>query len=99
MAFLNAQERAKLRDDLKQVGNIHRIRGRMNRIDTQGKIRYFRNNVRVGEWHTRYDLKGLGTVVTIIERNQVSPEQRGDDLRSDFDIMDIVVDPMPENKA
>jgi hypothetical protein len=46
---------------------------------------------------TRFELDGLGTRVTLIERYE--PTERGGKLRARFELLDVVVEPTPDNRT
>lgn len=96
MAFLNAQERERLKNELLSM-NYGRAKGRINRIDPDAKLVYWRNAQRVGEWHTRFDLPRLGTSVSLIEVIHTKPTDRERVYRRDYEMVDVRVEPLPEN--
>jgi|SRR5664279_180763 len=104
MAYLNHEEREKLASDLTKI-SVSKARGKLRRMDPKVKLAYLRNAQGSGEYTTRFDLFGLGTVVTLVERE--SEEQSATDkqgsapvrLKSEFSLAEVIVDPMPENKT
>lgn len=104
MAYLNRAEREKLLNDLKTM-KFNRAKGKLRRIDPKGKIAYFRNAQEAGKLYTRFELYGLGTVVTLIESEtgtqttDVAAGAAAVRLKPSFDLLEVVVDPMPENKT
>ena len=97
MAYLNAQERDRLRNDLLGM-SYNRAKGRLNRIDPQGRLVYWRNSQRVGEWHTRFDLPGLGTTVSLVEVIYSKATNKERVSRRSYELVDVRVEPMPENR-
>ncbi|MEP7293324.1 MAG: hypothetical protein ABI835_16190 [Chloroflexota bacterium] len=104
MAYLNQQEREKLLDELTRM-SIGKARGKLRRMDAKGKIAFMRNAQSPGEYVTRYDLHGLGTVVTLVEREgeaAVTKDLAGSaSVRSkpEFRLAEVTVEPMPENRT
>lgn len=96
MAYLNAQERENLRTELKNL-SFGAAKFKLHRLDKKGRLAYLRNNQRTGQWMTRFELDGLGTRVTLIERYESI--ERGGKLRAQFDLLDVVVEPTPENRT
>lgn len=97
MAFLNAQERERLKNDLLGM-SYNRAKGRLNRLDPQGKMVYWRNSQKVGELHTRFDLLGLGTTVSLVEKMNLKPTDKDRVSRTSFELTDVIVEPLPENR-
>ncbi len=95
MAYLNAEEREKLRQELQGM-SFSKAKGRLARMDRKGKLKYYRTNQRVNQLWTRYDLEGLGTRVTLIETNYTTTLD--EKVRSKFELIDVVVEPTPENR-
>jgi hypothetical protein len=98
MAYLNDSEREALLQDLSRM-NFNKARGRLRRMDPQGRLAVYRNVQNTGEWVTRYDLVGLGTRVTLIE----DCHQRKTDgevvVRPEFELVRVIVEPMPGNRT
>ncbi|MFW5708641.1 MAG: hypothetical protein ACOCX5_00330 [Chloroflexota bacterium] len=99
MAYLNAKEREKLEHDLAKM-DFNRAKRKLRRMDRQSKLAMYRNVQTTGEWMTRYDLVGLGAKVTLIE-DRVSgydgqPDQR---QAADFELVRVIVEPLPENRT
>lgn len=97
MAYLNAQERERLKNDLLAM-SYNRAKGRLNRIDPQSRLVYWRNSQKVGELHTRFDLPGLGTTVSLVEVIGHKATDKERISRTSFDFIDVRVDPLPENR-
>jgi hypothetical protein len=104
MAFLNREEREKLLNDLTKM-KVPRARGKLRRMDPKGKLAYMRNAQEGGEYWTRYELYGLGTVVTLVERanagNTVLDKAGSASTRyePEFYLTEVMVEPMPENHS
>jgi hypothetical protein len=104
MAYLNREEREKLLNDLTKM-SAPRARGKLRRMDSKVKLAYLRNAQEGGEYWTRYELYGLGTVVTLVEKadeTQTSTDEPGSAairLSKDYRLAEVMVEPMPENKT
>ncbi len=96
MAFLNEQERDKLLEELKKK-NFNQAKGKLARMDPQGRLAYYRNVQNAGEWVTRYDLEGLGTRVTLVEQNLNANDSAKN--KNDFQLVRITVEPLPGNRT
>lgn len=94
MAYLNEQERDKLLDDLKDM-KFNRAKNKLARMDKQGRLVYYRNVQMSGEWHTKYVLEGLGTIVTLVEVNHTSNDDAKN--KQNFEFVRIVVEPTAGN--
>ena len=97
MAFLNEQERDKLLEELKKK-NFNQAKGKLARMDPQGRLAYYRNVQNAGEWVTRYDLEGLGTRVTI-GRSKTSTPTTPRRTKTTFKLVRITVEPLPGNRT
>jgi hypothetical protein len=97
MAYLNAQEREALLQELKKLNTFNRAKGRLQRIDPKGRLALFRNNQSTGKWITRFDLSGLGTRVTLVE--EFKPRPKHSKQRADYELIDIIVEPLPDNRT
>jgi hypothetical protein len=104
MAFLNRAEREQLLNDLKTM-KFNRAKGKLRRMDPKGHIAYFRNAQESGSLSTRFELHGLGTVVTLIERNSATLKTNdaagANKVRSksEYVLSEVVVEPTPENRT
>lgn len=97
MAFLNKNEREKLRDELKQM-RFNQAKGKVRGMDDKARLVYLRNVQNVNQWATRYELPSMGVRVTLIEEFDML-EQKSGKLRADYDLIDVKVEPTPENKT
>lgn len=96
MAYLNEQERDNLLDELKDM-KFNRAKYRLARMDPKGRLAYFRNVQMSGEWHTKYVLEGLGTIVTLVETNQsANTEARN---KQHYEFVNIIVEPTATNRT
>lgn len=104
MAYLNQQEREKLLNELTKM-KVPRARGKLRRMDSKGKLAFIRNAQATGEFLTRYDLHGLGVVVTLIERKDETetatdkPGSASVRYKPDFYLSEVTVEPMPDNQT
>ena len=104
MAYLNREEREKLLNELTKM-KAPRARGKLRRMDPKVKLAFLRNAQESGEYWTRYDLVGLGTVVTLVERGdeeQTFTDKEGSApvrLSKDYTLTQVMVEPMPENQT
>ncbi|NWG18220.1 MAG: hypothetical protein HXY41_16475 [Chloroflexi bacterium] len=92
MAYLDAQQRATLRDELKTL-KFNQAKGKLRRMDAKARLVLYRNSQQVGRWLTRYDLDSLGTQVTLVEEYHVS-----DNMKSEWKLVDVKVEPTPDNR-
>jgi len=97
MAYLNAQERDRLKNELQGL-SYNRAKTRLNRIDPSGRLVYWRNSQRVGEWHTRFDLPSLGASVSLVEVQNEKSTNKDRVSRVKYEMIDVRVEPMPENQ-
>lgn len=99
MAYLNQQQRESLRHELLGM-KYNSAKGKLNGMDPKGKLVYWRNAQRVGEYHTRFDLLSLGTTVTIVEGNETSKPGNFEGVtRKSMDVIDVRVEPLPDNQT
>jgi hypothetical protein len=99
MAYLNRQERAELLEKLKKM-KFGRAKGKLNRMDPKGRMAYYRNAQQTGELVTCFELDGMGTRVFLIERmKQKTTSSALGLMKSEFEFVEVVVEPMPENRT
>ncbi len=105
MAYLNAQEREALARELTTM-KFNQAKGKLRRMDADGKLAFLRNNQETGEYLTRFDLYGLGVVVTLIEREVGEPVTRTDApgsaavrIKPEMALDEVDVTPMPDNHS
>ena len=96
MAYLNEQERDNLLDDLKKL-TFNRAKAKLARMDPKGRLAYYRNVQKVGEWHTKYILEGLGTIVTLVEVNHTGNTRTRN--KQDYEFVNIMIEPTPSNRT
>ena len=97
MAYLTTEERTKLQADLAQL-KFNQANGRLKRMDSKGRLVFYRNAQRVGQWWTRYELNGLGTVVTLVEQHRDKATGNPKLVKSEFDLVEVIVEPTPDNR-
>lgn len=95
MAYLNKQARDALRNELKTIG-FNKAKAKLHHMDSKSRLAFFRNVQRVGQWSTRFELPSLGTRVTLIE--SLSTRENGRKIKTDYELVDVLVDPTPDNK-
>lgn len=98
LTYLNAQQREELLNELKGMP-FKKARGRLNRIDRRGKLRYHRNSQASGEVHTMYVLETLGTKVTLVEKPLVDIDAQPGTYKPDYKLIDVIVEPLPDNQS
>ena len=96
MAYLNEQERDKLLDQLKNM-KFGKAKGKLERIDPKGRLAYYRNVQMSGEWHTKFVLEGMGTIVTLVEKLHNANDQARN--KQDFEFVNIIMEPTPDNQT
>lgn len=96
MVYLNKQQRDALQKELKSM-SFGRAKSRLHRIDSQGRLAVYRNNQSVGQWVTRFDLRGLGTRVMLVEAYDTRTQ--GGKHKAKFELVDVIVEPLPDNKT
>jgi hypothetical protein len=68
-------------------------------MDRRGRLVFYRNAQRTDQWLTRYELVGLGTRVTLVEAHYDAPDRRKENrTRAEFDLVDVIVEPTPDNR-
>ena len=97
MAYLTKEERENLEKELKGL-KFNQANGRVRGMDSHGRLVYYRNAQQVGEWWTRYELKSFGVRVTLIEKHWDKATDRADRGRAQFELVDVKVEPTPDNR-
>ncbi len=95
MAYLDEQQRQKLLNELKDM-NFNQARRRLRRLDPRGRLAFFRNAQEVGRFMTRFDLESLGTRVTLVEGHRDAAKDGK--LKSEFELVEVIVEPTPDNR-
>ncbi len=97
MAYLNANERLALLEDLRKM-NFNQAKWKLLHMDPQGRLAFIRNNQEVGRWMTRFDLSGLGTRVTLVERRKDIDRNAGRQ-KVEYEMDEVIVEALPENRT
>ena len=95
MAYLNEQERDALLNELKDL-SFGKARFKLSRIDSKGRLAFFRSSYKPNELWTRYELAGLGTRVTLIEEQTGTDEKSG---QPQYKYAEVIVEPIPGNRT
>ncbi len=105
MAYLNAQQREALARELTTM-KFNQAKGKLRRMDAQGELAFLRNAQATGEYLTRFELHGLGVVVTLIEREPsedvTTTSATGSAsvrLKPNFVLDEVDVAPLPDNHS
>lgn len=98
MAYLTEAERDELLNELVDM-SFNQARRKLRRMDPQVRLGLYRNMQRVGEWATRYELKGLGTIVTLIERADNYDDDPGSRAWPKYDLIRVAIEPTPDNRT
>lgn len=100
MAYINAQERAALAEELSQM-DFRRAKNRLHRLDRKGRLAYYRTAQMSGELHSHWELDGLGVNVTLIEAVKPTdkPNLTGNRKRAEFELREVIVEAQPQNRV
>ncbi len=98
MAYLNTNERNQLKQELDALNDFTKAKRRLFLADAKGRLAFFRNAQHSGQLETRFDLEGLGTRVTIIEKHSRELDEKKSVWHSSYELLDIVVEPLPDNR-
>lgn len=96
MAFLDANERQALLDELRQL-TFNQAKGRLQRRDPKSRLIFFRNVQNVNQWATRYELPSMGVRVTLIEEKDTNKQNRLG-AQVEYTLKEMIVDPTAENR-
>lgn len=94
MAYLNAQQRENLLNELSKL-NFNKAKGKVRGLDPNSRLVVYRNAQGTGRWITRYDLPTLGTRVSLVEKHQDA--LHGGKTKSEFELSEVVVEALPGN--
>lgn len=100
MAYLNEQERDNLLNELKNMtfdGANWKLRLMLK--GKPGRMAYYRNAQQTGRWLTRYEMTGLGTRVTLVEKHTDGEDKQANRTRSKFEFVEVIVEPTPDNRS
>jgi len=95
MAYLNEQQRMALLNELTRM-NFNKAKAKVRGMDPKARLAFYRNAQGVGRWMTRYDLPTLGTRVTLVESHR-DKAGNGSRLKSEFELAEVIVEPLPDN--
>lgn len=98
MAYLNSEERAQLERELKDINDFIKVKRRLFLADKKGRLAFYRNAQHSGQLETRFDLEGLGTRVTLIEKHSREMDAKGKFWNSQYELVNIQVEPLPNNR-
>jgi hypothetical protein len=96
MAYLNAEQREKLVNDLKGLP-FNKAKGKVRGMDANSRLVYYRNSQGVGRWLTRFDLPSLGTRVTLVESHKDTANHGK--IKSEYDLSEVIAEALPDNKS
>jgi hypothetical protein len=96
MAYLNAEQREKLVNDLKGM-RFNKAKGKVRGMDPNSRLVFYRNSQGVGRWLTRFDLPSLGTRVTLVESHD--DVDKNGKIKSEFDLTEVIAEALPDNKS
>ncbi len=96
MAYLNAEQREKLVDDLKGLP-FNKAKGKVRGMDANSRLVFYRNSQGVGRWLTRFDLPSLGTRVTLVESHK-DTDKHGK-IKSEYDFSEVIAEALPGNAS
>ena len=96
MAYLNAEQREKLVNELKGMP-FNKAKGKVRGMDQSSRLVYYRNSQGVGRWLTRYDLPTLGTRVTLVESHKDT--DKNGKIKSEYDMSEVIAEALPGNAS
>ncbi|MCB0116841.1 MAG: hypothetical protein KDD84_22235 [Caldilineaceae bacterium] len=98
MAYLNAEQREELAQDLVKQ-KFNKAKWRLMKMDPQGRLVFFRNTQEVGYLMTRFELPTSGVTVTLYEHpgSKTNPETHKTKVANTM--AQVIVEPTPENKS
>ena len=96
MAYLNAEQREKLVNELKGMP-FNKAKGKVRGMDADARLVYYRNSQGVGRWLTRYDLPSLGTRVTLVESHE--DVDKNGKIKSEYELSEVIAEALPGNAS
>jgi hypothetical protein len=96
MAYLNAEQREKLVNELKGMA-FNKAKGKVRGMDQNSRLVFYRNAQGVGRWLTRFELPTLGTRVTLVESHKDT--DKNGKIKSEYDLAEVIVEALPNNKT
>lgn len=98
MAYLNEEQRRSLKEELEGM-TFNQAKFRLRTMDRLVRLVYYRNSMQPRTLHTRYELAGLGTRVTLVETHDTRPmQEESKAVRSVFELAEVIVEPTPDNR-
>ena len=97
MAYLTKEQREALKVELENM-NFGRANGKLKRMDSKGRLAYYRNAQRTDQWMTRWVLTGLGTQVTLVESNTQTDKKKANRVNNDYALLNVIVEPTSDNR-
>jgi hypothetical protein len=98
MAYLNAEERQKLADEL--VGKkFLQAKWKLLKMDPKGRVRFFRNTQRLGYLATRFDLPTYGAAVTMYEVHSSTTDPLTQKIGASNKLIEVVVEALGDNQT
>jgi hypothetical protein len=97
---MNAQEREQLLEELKDM-KFRRAKNKLNRLDRNGRLAYYRNAQLSGQLHSHWVMDGLGINVTLVEA--INPTEKpgltGNRKKAEFELVEVILETQPENRT
>jgi len=98
MAYLNAEQRQALKEELEGM-TFNQAKFKLRTMDRMVRLKYYRNSQQPRTLHTLYELAGLGTRVTLVETHDTRPMLNvSNAMRSEFELAEVIVEPTPDNR-
>ncbi len=97
MAYLNQEERDNLKEELEAL-SFRQAHGRLKRMDRNGRLAFYRNAQYTDKWMTRWVLPGMGVQVTLVESNVWTDKNKPNRIKNDYNLVEVVVEPTPDNQ-
>jgi hypothetical protein len=97
MPFLNQSERDALTQELKKMP-FGPAKRKLRGMDPKGRLVFYRNNQRIGQWLTRFELPSFGIRATLVEAFGMQAKKNGD-INSQYELVDVVVEPTADNRT
>jgi hypothetical protein len=98
MAYMNAEQRAQLAQELVQL-KFNQAKWRLRRMDAQGRLAFFRNTQQIGGLVTRFVLPTYGVSVTLVENYHSEAEPESSKLRAKNSLREVIVEPTADNRT
>jgi len=98
MAYLNAEQRKELAQDLVNQ-KFNKAKWRLLKMDPKGRLVYFRNTQEVDYLMTRFELPTSGVTVTLYEHPGSKTDPITHKTKVANSMAQVVVEPTPDNKS